>query len=103
MTATTQDADGSTELIINDSASDVAEIEGKRIYNAVDCNVTVMEPNFANNCEIVVYWNNDSPVDVGGHQKASIINKVLESDASVTLKSTDDGNRAVSFRVNELN
>lgn len=87
-------SDESTELTISEDASDKARIEGQRVYDAVDCNVTVQSKDFRDENKIAVYWDDD---DMTGYTKARVINNVMESPASVEIKTTRDGETAVQF------
>lgn len=87
----------STELTISEDASDKARIEGQRIYDAVDCNVTVQSSDFKNRNKIAVYWDDD---EMNGYTKANVINTVMQSAASVELVTTRDGETAVQFVAN---
>jgi len=88
-------ADDSTELRISEDASDKARIEAERIFEAVDCSVTVQSRDFQDRNKITVYWEQD----YGGvaYTKAGIINTVYESAASVELVTTCDTETAVQF------
>jgi len=90
----TEAEDDSTELRIADDASDKAQIEGERVYEAVNCDVTVQSKGFQDRNAIVAYWNDD---EMNGYTKARVINKVMQSPASVELITTKDGKTAVEF------
>ncbi len=101
-----QTADDGSELRIYDDVSDIVELEAQRIFDNTDYNVTVRGPHGGSGAEIAVYWDSlnrprgylsHDGERVNSFHKATIINEVLESPASVDLKSTDDGNRAVTF------
>jgi len=95
-----QTADDSTELKFKDDVSNIAQIEAERVADVVDCDVIVYETRgSSSDTEIVVHW--ESEFDVNGYSKASTIEKVLSSDASVSLHSTKEGKHALSFTPNE--
>jgi len=94
--ATTQADDDGTDLIINGDVSDVAELEARRIFEETGYNVTVNPPRGGKNARLTVFpeANRDR---VNGYAKASLINDVLESAASVTLKCTEEGANGATF------
>jgi len=91
-----QTADDGSELRINDDVSDIVELEAKRIFENTDYNVTARAPHGISGATIAVYWDNDME-RVNGYHKATVINEVLESPASVDLNCTEDGSDAVTF------
>ena len=96
MAEVTNKNDGA-ELRINDDVCDVAAMEAERIFDSTEYNVTVNTPRgITEKAEIVVYWDNDMD-RVNGYHKATVINEVLQSPASVEVNCTEEGSDAVSF------
>jgi len=89
------DADESNELRISEDASDKARIEAERIFEVVDCNVTVQSKDFQDKNKIAVFWDGDD--DMVSYRKANVINAVMQSAASVELVTTRGEETAVQF------
>lgn len=77
------------------------EIEADRIEAAVDCEILPRDWPNKDFEVIVVQWDHDIVGDVNSFSKARIINEVFQSNASVELYDTADGEEYVVFKVAE--